>query len=313
MRSRLRAAGGATWLAVLTALPVLAVTVVLTLAAVPSPTSVLVVNSDASVVKYLEVQAAFKDTLGAGSLTELDLNKAGEPGLRRALTFNNPRIIYCIGGNAYKLAVELDRDRPKVLSTAINYEHLKPNPRTTRIIANELPAGAQLTLFRHFFPKLRRVGVVYNAAINKQWFDQAVASGKEVGIEVIGRVVTRRSQVKDAIGFLAEKVDAFWLIPDPVVLDNIPTTRLYFELTDAAMKPVFTYSDVYVGLGPALVLSPDMPTIGRQAAEVVRDYAGAPLVSSPAGSEVTLNLQRVERYRLELNREALNSVNNLIR
>ena len=293
----------------------LAATVLLAPAAEPPSAKVLVVNSDAAVAKYVEVQNAFKETLGtdAGPVTEVDLSKVGEAGLRRALAAENPGLLYCIGSPAYQAAVKLARGRPIILSTAINWERFKPDPRTTRVIANELPAVAQLTLFRHFFPQLQRVGVVYHPAINKQWFEQAVAAGKEVGVEVIGRTVNRSSQVGSALTELTPKVDVLWLTPDPVVLENEAAVRLYFARADAARKPVFAYSTTYVELGATLVLAPDVPTTGRQAASVAQDFAGAPAVTTPAGSEVTLNLKRVQQYGLEFNRDALDAVNNLIR
>lgn len=292
---------------------VLAATVGLVFAAAPPPAKVLVVNSDASVAKYLQVQDAFKETLGAGASAELDLSKAGEAGLRRALAAENPGVIYCIGGGAYQSAAKLAKGRPIVLSTAINWERFKVDPRTTRVIANELPPVQQLTLFRHFFPKVQRVGVVYNPAINKQWVEQAVAAGKEVGIEVIGRPVLRSSGVGAALAELTPKVDALWLTPDPVVLENEAVVQRYFTGADAARKPVFAYAAAFTELGATLVLAPDMPTIGRQAAGVAQDYAGAGAVSTPAGSEVTLNLKRVQQYGLDFNREALDAVNNLLR
>ncbi len=303
------------------ALLVLVATVLLALAAAPPAAKVLVVNSDASVAKYVEVQHAFKEALGtdAGTVTEVDLSKVGEAGLRRTLAAENPTILYCVGSPAYQAAVKLARGRSIILSTAINWERFKPDPRTTRVIADELPALAQLTLFRHFFPKLQRVGVVYNPAINKQWFEQAVVAGKEVGVEVIGRTVTRSSQVGSALAELTPKVDALWLTPDPVVLENTAAVKLYFTRADAARKPVFAYSTTYLQLDPnsplgaTLVLAPDVPTTGRQAASVAQDFAGAPPVTTPAGSEVTLNLKRVQQYGLEFNRDALDAVNNLLR
>ena len=294
------------------ALVVLAVTLMLARAAVPPAARVLVVNSDASVAKYVEVQDAFKEALGTVVVTEVDFAKVGEAGVRRALA-ENPSVIYCIGRNAYQTTTKLAKGKPIVMSTVINWEALKPIPPTTRVIANELPAVQQLTLFRQFFPKLQRVGVIYNPANNKQWFAQAVLAGKEVGVEVIGHTVTRSSQVATELGKLAPKVDALWLASDPVVLANEAAVRLYFARADAAKRPVFTYSPAFTGLGATLVLAPDMPTIGRQAAGVVQDHAGAQAVSTPAGSEVTLNLKRVQQYGLEFNREALDSVNNLIR
>ena len=294
------------------ALTALVATLALAFAAVPPAAKVLVVNSDTSVAKYAEVQLSFKETLGAGQLTEVDLAKSGDPGVRRAL-LDNPTVIYCIGGNAYQTAQKLAKGKFIVLSTAINWERFKVDARTTRVIANELPAVQQLTLFRQFFPKLQRIGVIYSPAINKLWFDQAVLAGKEVGVEVVGNPVSRNSQVAAELSKLAPKVDALWLASDPVVIETEAAVKLYFARADAAGKPVFTYTPAFTDLGATLVIAPDMPTIGRQAAGVAQDYAGSQAVSTPAGSEVTLNLSRVKQYGMDFNREALDSVNNLIR
>lgn len=294
------------------ALIALIATLTMVFAAVPPAATVLVVNSDVSIAKYAEVQSSFKETLGADQLIVVDLAKSGEAGVRRAL-LENPSVIYCIGRNAYQTATKLAKRKQIVISTVINWEALKPLPTTARVIANELPAVQQLTLFRQFFPKLQRVGVIYNPAINKQWFAQAVIAGKEVGVEVIGHTISRSSQLGVELPKLALKVDALWLVADPIVLENEAVARLYFTRADAAGKPVFTYAPAFADLGATLVLAPDMPTIGRQAARVVKDHSGSPAVSAPAGSEVTLNLKRVNRYGMNFNQEALDSVNNLIR
>jgi putative ABC transport system substrate-binding protein len=273
---------------------------------------VLVVNSDASVAKYSEVQIAFTEGLGAPASLAVDLGTAGESQLRRMLAVEKPGVIYCIGASAFQAVSRLARDNSIVLSSAINWERLKPG-KQTRVIANELSAITQLTLFRHFFPQVRRIGVVYNRDINKQWFDQAVLAGKEVGVEIFGRTVNRASQVPNALKELAATVDALWLVPDPVVLEDPKAVQRYFDRAAEARKPVFAYSPAYADFGAALILAPDMPTIGRQAAGLVQDFAGAQAVTHPAGSAVTLNLTRVKECGLELNRDALDSVNHLIR
>jgi putative tryptophan/tyrosine transport system substrate-binding protein len=277
-----------------------------------APSRVLVVNSDASVAKYSEVQTAFREAMSDRPIREIDLSKAGEAQLRRLIVAEPPAVIYCIGASAYQSAARIARDHPIVFSSALNWERLRPG-KHTRVIANELPAIQQLTFFRHFFPQIQRVGVVYNRDINRHWFERAVAAGREVGIEVVGRTVTRATQVPTTLRQLASQVDALWLAPDPVVLENEPAVERYFAAANAGRKAVLTYSAAYLEFGATLVLAPDTPTIGRQAAGLVQDFRDAQAVSSPAGSEVILDLRRLEETGLELNREALDSVNHLIR
>ena len=275
---------------------------------------VLVLNSDSSISRYLEVQNSFNESLGTPAAS-VDVTKDAptETALRRVLDREKPATIYCIGAKAYQLASRVSRDKTIVLSSAINWERF-PARKQRHVIANELPAAAQLTLFRHFFPKVQRIGVLYNREINRQWFDQAQVGAKEVGVELIGVTVRRSSEIASALRDLAPKVDAIWVTPDPVVLETEASIKLLFERCHAAQKPVFTYSPAFADLGATLILAPDMPTIGRQAAGIVADLASKPEpVHTPAGSEVTLNLARVKAYNLDFNREALDSVNNLIR
>ncbi len=108
-----------------------------------------------------------------------------------------------------------------------------------------------------------------------------------------------------------------WLISDPVVLANEKSAIELFRVSDAKMKPVFAYDDVYVDLGAVLTITADIPTMGVQAAKLAEDVLSdreqiADRVESPAGSHITLNVGRLQRYRLNLNRQALGSVNRVI-
>ena len=78
---------------------------------------------------------------------------------------------------------------------------------------------------------------------------------------------------------------------------------------------MFTYATAFAEFGPTLIVAPDVPTIGRQAAGLLQSVRpGAKQeVQSPAGSEVTLNLRAVQDYGLTLNPEAMDSVNHVIR
>ncbi len=272
---------------------------------------ILVLNSDSSVAKYAEVEMAFKASIG-GPTMNVDVSRVSEAQVRRTIASSNPEVVYCIGTSAYQMAAKATRTKPIIFSSAINWQRF-PKRRRTHAIANELPAEMQLTLFRHFFPRTKRVGVIYDRNMNRQWFGEAQKAGKEVGIEVVGYSIRRASQVDDGFRKLASEVDAFWLIPDPVVLESQTSVQRYFDLAHAARKAVFTYSPAFTALNPALILAPDMPTIGRQAAGLAQDLDSAEDSYSPAGSEVILNLRRVQEYGLDFNRDSLDSVNQIIR
>ena len=118
-------------------------------AAAEAPARVLVINSNAGVTRYNESLAAFKETFGF-AVTEFNLAASSESLLRHTLTAENPQYIYCVGGSAYQAAVKLAGSKSIILSSAINWERFKVDPKTTRVVANELPAVSQhLTEHRH--------------------------------------------------------------------------------------------------------------------------------------------------------------------
>lgn len=275
---------------------------------------VLILNSDQTVDRYATVQAAFKETLGKPTIDiDLAARKLSESQLERLLRDEGAESIYCIGSKAYLLANRVARERTIVMSSAINWQRL-PTRKQTRIVATELPVEAQLTLFRYFFPQVKRIGVIYSPEFNREWVREAQDAAERLGVELVAESVRRTSSVPGDLKSLLPKVDALWLTADPTVLSNEATIRDIFQQCQGARKPVFTYSAAYAELGATLMISPDIPTIGRQAAGLLlAEDTGAQPVQSPAGSEITLNLRAVKALGLDLNEEAMDSVNAVIR
>ncbi len=278
--------------------------------------TVLILSSDTTVEKYLTAQTSFKKATTA-STYEIDLGKkwADDSRVARSIITKDPDVIYCIGSKAYLLAHKVAKDKNIVLSSAINWQRF-PLGKNTFGVANELPSEMQLTMFRYFFPKINTIGVLYSKKYNKEWMDLAVHDGKEVDIEVTGRSIKHPKDVEDDLLLLLSEVDAIWLTSDPVVLANKNTIETIFQLADKHNKPVFAYDPAFAGYGATMMLSADIPTIGRQAAGLAEEIIGVRPAGgrfqSPAGSEIIVNLKKIDEYGIELNRDALDSVNSII-
>lgn len=275
---------------------------------------ILILNSDVTVEKYRTAQAAFKERI-AHPVAEVDLGSAADEGvLRNTIARENPSVIYCIGSKAYLAAQNVARGRTLLFSSVINWRRF-PSTESTYGIANELPTGTQLTLFKYFFPDLRKIGVLYSEAYNREWLASALDAARDVGIELVARPV--EGDPNEVLAGLLGRVDALWLIADPVILAGRGSVEGIFRAADSMRKPVFTYDDVFEELGPSLIISIDTPTVGRQAAGLASQLvSGGRLeehVQNPAGSSITLNMRRIEQYNLRLNLEALDSVNRIIK
>ena len=286
----------------------------------PCPAAeVLVLNSDENVEKYGVVQRAFVDTLDA-ALGALPVSVTGASGeearVRRLIREQDPKYILCIGSKAYLAAQGSTGSRNVILAGALNWKRL-PLGSKTYAIANELPAEMELTLFRYFFPKLQTVAVLYDPKFNKEWFAAAEDAARKMGLKLVEREVSSAGDVRRALAQVLSRSQAFWLIPDPTVLTSEQAIRDIVGQARAARKPVLTYNPAFADLGAALAVSPDVPTVGRQAAWLVSELVGRrkveDKVQSPAGSEVILNLRAVGECDLDLNEEALGSVNRIIR
>ena len=301
-------------LPLLLALAVLAAPIVAVLAQTPA-TKVLVVNSDGAIEKYNAAQQSFRESFG-GPVTEINLAGLTDRAAERAIRAEAPTAIYSIGAKASIAASKATPGRPIVMSSVINWQRLPAATAAgTHVIANELPSATQLTMFRYFFPKVKRVGVLYSTEFNRQWMAEAIAAGRDVGIEVIGIPVRTPGAARAGLSGLLSKVDALWVASDPVVLADEAAVRAIFADSAAARKPTFTYASAFAEFSPTLIVAPDVPTIGRQAAGILQGLVpGAKKeVQSPAGSEVTLNLRAVKDYGLDLNEEAMDSVNRVLR
>ena len=280
----------------------------------PSGGRVVILNSDNSIEKYSRAQAAFREALAAPAL-DIDLGDRSldERKVREILCREDPEIVYCIGSRALQLARTMVSEKKLVFSSVINWRRLGLGKGAFGV-SNEMPPGAQLTLYRMFFPDIRKIGVLYSEAYNREWFASATRAAAEVGIRLVGKPVQKDPE--QALASIIAEVDAVWLIADPVILSEQQSVIRLFEMATARKKAVITYDEVFADLGPALIISVDAPTIGRQAAGLAHRLVSGERVEeriqNPGGTSVILNLKKVAESGLRLNEEALDSVDRII-
>ncbi|TWU30777.1 ABC transporter substrate binding protein [Candidatus Brocadiaceae bacterium S225] len=278
---------------------------------------VVVLDTDMTIGKYVIVHEVFKSKI-ANIADEIYLGSKSinKRKIKKKIRQIDPDVVYCIGSRAYQLAHDVTKNVDLVFSSAINY-HRFPMRKNTYGISNELPQKMQMMMFRYFFPDIEKIGVLYSKTYNKEWLDTAIENAGEVNIEIIGTSIKKPKELSSALEALMLKVDALWLLADPVVLSNEESITKIFKKSKIEKIPVFTYNNVFAKLGATMIISADIPTIGLQAADMVLDRlankAITQRVQPPAGSYIILNLKKVEEYGLNLNDEALDSVNEIIR
>ena len=277
---------------------------------------VLLINSDGTVDKYQVAQEEFKKTY-ARSVLEINLGdkKWKVPDVEDFLYDEYPDLVYCIGSKAYLIANRFVREKDIVFSSIVNWQRL-PITKKTYGVSSELPSGMQMTLFRLIFPEVKKIGVLYSEQYNRQWFDDAKVEAREMGIEFIGQPISKRKQTVDALKELIPRIDALWLISDPLIMADKENLSEVFKACDAKQVPVFSYHDIFVEYGAVLIVSVDEPTIGRQAASIAKEITAVGKIEEkvqyPAGSHIILNLKKVKEYGLPYKEEALSMVNQIV-
>lgn len=277
---------------------------------------IMLINSSASVEKYRVAQAEFKKSIPQ-SIIEVDLTEKEWKlsDVEDLLYDEYPDLIYCIGSKAYLIANKYVSEKDIVFSSIINWRRL-PIAKKTYGVSNELHAGFQITLYRYFFPGVKKIGVLYSAKYNKQWFRKAQDEAKEMGIEIIGKDVVASNYTIAALKEILPGIDALWLISDPVIMSDKKNLLDVFKEADAQKVPIFSYHEAFAEYGAVLIVSVDNPTIGRQAAAIATDVlTGAKVeekVQPPAGSHIILNLKKVKEHGLKYQEAALSSVNEII-
>jgi len=277
---------------------------------------VLLINSDATVEKYKVAQEEFKKTYARPVLEiNLDDEKWKVPDVEDYLYDEYPDLVYCIGSKAYLIANRFVSEKDIVFSSIVNWQRL-PATKKTYGVSSELYSGMQMTLFRYIFPEVKKIGVLYSEEYNRQWFNDTKAEAKEMGIEIVGQHISESKQTINALKALIPTVDALWLISDPLIMAAKENLSEVFKACEAQKVPVFSYHDIFVEYGAALIVSVDEPTIGRQAASMAKELTSVgrmeEKVQYPAGSHILLNLKKAKEYGLQYNEEALSVVNKIV-
>lgn len=281
---------------------------------------ILLVNSNRAIPRYNTAEQAFTEVLTEALENELlisiNLENDERPTetLQDILNQHRFSAIYCIGAKALGSVDYIGPALPVVYSSVLNWRKFQNKPGYFGVTSEVAPA-AQLAWFKHFFPSVKRIGILYSED-NQALITDAAKSANSLSLTLQSELINHKSDRNPQISRLLNQVDALWVLPDPLILDSEKHTVQLFELAHKVRKPIFTYNSFFMGFGATLSINADLATTGRQAALLIQTLheQGAPTsgVQFPAGSSISLNLRKVSDNNLELNIEAFSSVNELL-
>jgi putative ABC transport system substrate-binding protein len=166
------------------------------------------------------------------------------------------------------------------------------------------PVGEQLELIKEFIPNVSDIGILYNPGeVNSVvQVDIAKAKAKEMGVTLHEGTVSNSSEVGLATSSLVDKVDAFYVPTDNIIVSALPSV---LNISNSKNVPVFASENGQVEQGAIATLGIDYKLLGIQtgkmAARVLNgeDTAGMSVESSDQ-LKLYLNTKAAEDLGLEI-------------
>ncbi|KPA09650.1 ABC transporter substrate binding protein [Candidatus Magnetomorum sp. HK-1] len=280
--------------------------------------TVLILNTRKGVAKYDTVIQHFRQNISYPIEEHSLLSpRISSKKLQSICSKKEFKLIYCVGSKACKESFKYSKNKKIIFSSLINWQRvlLPHKPDNIFGVSNEFNSEMMLTLFRLFVPDINDIGIIYSDKYNKEWIEELKSYAKKVKINIISQKISHRNVFYQTMINLLKKIKVFWLISDPVVINNQDHLFEITYLCDKYNIPIFSYNSSFINHDVTLTISSDLPTIGRQAATIANDLLSnndiTYKIQYPAGSFISVNMSQVKKYNLILNNDAFGLINQI--
>lgn len=171
----------------------------------------------------------------------------------------------------------------------------KPGPKITGM-TDMSPVDRHMALIRELQPKLKRLGVIYNAkeANSVSLVKMVQEQCNKGGIELIGRTVDKKDSVVPAVEDLVRRCDAIYVPTDNTVVSAIESVAL---ICGRNRVPLYAADVDSVPRGAVVSLAIDYYNLGKQTGRMAeRIFRG----EKPSA----LPVESLEDYRIHVNLKA---------
>ena len=186
------------------------------------------------------------------------------------------RLVVAIGDQALEFVRDL-REVPVIYLLAPSAASL---PKNFIGIEMRIQPSRQLAAINKTLPKVRSIGILYNPGQSGQWMQEALLSPVGSVQTLLFKKFDSQTSLPGALQEMAGAVDAYWLLPDPL----LTAPQVLGSLLEFSMKhriPIISFSEKYLAQGAAVAVTFDTVDMGAQAAEL-----GARIARSGLGGDI---------------------------
>lgn len=130
------------------------------------------------------------------------------------------------------------------------------------------PPGDALAAYKGLQPGLARLAVLWSAYPGEAYLDELRAEGEKAGVDVVSVRLKSPDSLPDRLRRLMGQVDAFWLMPDPVLITQ-DSLMLLASFSCSNAIPFYAPTYALVLAGATATFSHDFRDAGEAAAGAV--------------------------------------------
>lgn len=268
---------------------------------------VLVVKS-ADLKPYQEVIRGLAD---AGKCVVRELRLKDEEGIEKILQ-RPADVVVAIGTTAFR-KVRTIKDLPVVYTMVMPTETARSLPPNISGVSMNVSPEASLSAIREVFPKAKRVGLIYDPQHTASFVEEAVRAAGAAGVELVVKQVHNPSEVPGSLDSLRDRMDVFWMLPDPTLV-TVETIDYLLRFSFQHDLPVFSFSKKYVEMGAVAALDLDLYDMGVQAGEMASVLAASgagPVRVYARKSHLLVNAKVASKMGLRIQSELMKKVKNV--
>lgn len=200
-----------------------------------------------------------------------------------------PDLVFTVGTPAARFMREQGGSIPFVYAMIVDPSSLG---LVTGGAVMEVEASVQFEFIRKYFPRIRRVGVVYSAQRNRESVS-LLKEKKPDDFSLVMLSAETPEEVAKAVSKLSSDADCLLMVTDAVIYSPQTITPLILQTIQNGL-PIIAISPSFVKAGALAAVYPDYKDNGALAAEVAARYFNGESLQS-------ISVQRASRTRTAIN------------
>ncbi|MCP4109270.1 MAG: hypothetical protein GY749_27715 [Desulfobacteraceae bacterium] len=233
----------------------------------------------------------------------------------------NPVLIFALGAKASYTAKTLTADHPDILvifGMVMNWKKYKLHEQNNVVrIPYVVAPDIQFAYFKMFAPDVQQIGVIYSKMHSSEIIADAEHAAMLEELELVAEPIAESKDLRPAYNKIRDRIDAFWLIADPVVYTPKNMDWLKRQSIRDSI-PCFGQSENIVKLGALLAVTYDDYGIGSEAASIAKKILFENESPKNIGEKyrqelrIFLNMKTAEKIGLEISQSAIRVATDII-